>query len=279
MIWSRGELIADDVLKISVLDRTFEHGLGLFETLRTWNGHPTLLRPHLERLQRSARDLALPFDPVQMPDARDVLRLKETLEADSDQDVRIRMTLSGGLTMADHTVVQSTLWMTVGPLPSPRSDRGLVISGTFIVDPSDPLARHKTLNYWRKRIAQSRAVEDGADELLSITPCGQICEGTRSNVFLVEGSRLLTPSTEGPLLDGIMRHVVIDHARGLGLEVHEGRVMMDSLRRADEAFLTNSLRGIQPVSRLFDRTLPAPGPLTRMLWEAILPLLESGEIA
>src|SRR5438128_1858355 len=127
MIWFRGQIIAADALHIDILDRTFEHGLGLFETLRTWEGHPTLL---------------------------------------------------------------------------PR-----------------PLARHKTLNYWRKRIAYTQAVEEGADEVLCVTPDGLVWEGTRSNIFLIKGRRLLTPATDGPLLAGIMRRVVLDHAARLGLEV------------------------------------------------------------
>ena len=76
-----------------------------------------------------------------------------------------------------------------------------------------------------------------------------------------------------------MRRVVLDHATRLELDVVEAQVTMESLRGADEAFLTNSGWGIRPISRLFDRLLPSPGPLTQMLWEAILPLLESGEIA
>ena len=61
MIWVHGEIVPDDALGISVLDRTFEHGLGLFETFRTWNGHATLLDRHLDRLTRSAHELGLPL--------------------------------------------------------------------------------------------------------------------------------------------------------------------------------------------------------------------------
>ena len=69
MLWVRGEVVSDDALTVSVRDRTFEHGLGLFESFRTWNGHPTLLDRHLERLQNSARELGLPLEPGQLPDA------------------------------------------------------------------------------------------------------------------------------------------------------------------------------------------------------------------
>ena len=55
MIWVGGRIVPDDALRVSVLDRTFEHGLGLFETLRTWNGRAPLLDRHLARMTRSAR--------------------------------------------------------------------------------------------------------------------------------------------------------------------------------------------------------------------------------
>ena len=70
MIWVRGRIVPDDALAISVLDRTFEHGLGLFETLRTWSGQPTLLPRHLDRLTRSAAELGLPHDREALPDAK-----------------------------------------------------------------------------------------------------------------------------------------------------------------------------------------------------------------
>ena len=97
MIWVRGEIVPDDALRISVLDRTFEHGLGLFETFRTWNGHPTLLSRHLERLCALGRELGLPLEPGHLPDAAAVLRLGEASGVSGREDIRLRITLSGGL--------------------------------------------------------------------------------------------------------------------------------------------------------------------------------------
>ena len=126
MIWVQDELVPDEELRISVLDRTFEHGLGLFETFRTWNGHPTLLNRHVERMQRSARELGLPLESGQLPDARAVSDLIEANRASlaPGQDVRLRLTLSGGA--GDHA------GLGLGPLddgraaaaPGPSTGRG-----------------------------------------------------------------------------------------------------------------------------------------------------------
>ena len=137
----------------------------------------------------------------------------------------------------------------------------------------DPLTRHKTLNYWRKRIAQAQAIQAGSDDVLCLTPDGLICETCRANVFLVEGRRLITPGLDGPLLPGVMRGVVLERARRLGIEVEEGPVPLERISTTDEAFMTNSLWGMLPIARLMDRELPAPGPVTRQLWDETLPWL------
>jgi branched-chain amino acid aminotransferase len=276
MIWVRGKVVPDQALQVSALDRTFEHGLGLFETFRTWNGHPALLGRHLERIRRSGRELGLPLDDDDLPD---VPAVSDLIEANRDalapgQDVRLRLTLSGGVSTT--LTSSSVLWMTAKPLPHPTRISGAVITLSMQVTTDDPLTRHKTLNYWRKRIALAQAVQAGSDDVLSLTPDGLICETCRANVFLVEGRRLLTPGLEGPLLPGVMRGVVLERARLLGIEVEEGPLPLERIRTTDEAFMTNALWGMLPIARLLDRELPAPGPLTRQLWDETLHWLQSG---
>src|SRR5262249_2264461 len=101
-------------------------------------------------------------------------------------------------------------------------------------------------------------------------------EGTRSNIFFVREGRLISPAAGGPLLDGIMRRVVIERARADGLEVVEETVTLSAIGSSDEAFLTNSVRGMLPVARLLSAELPAPGRVTRGLWARVLPWLNSG---
>jgi branched-subunit amino acid aminotransferase/4-amino-4-deoxychorismate lyase len=276
MLWARGKLVRDDAPAVSVFDRTFEHGLGLFETFRTWNGRPTLLDRHVARLKASARALGLPLEPAQLPDARAVL---DVIEANREAlhlgpDARVRITLSGGLSTTPPS--GSLLWMTAGPLPPPQREPGVIISRSFEVVADDPLARHKTLNYWRRRIAYADAITAGADEVLCVTHDGLICEASRSNIFLVEAGRLYTPSLEGPLLAGIMRQVVLEKAGQAGVKVEAVALPIERITRADEAFLTNSVRGVIPVAQLMGVDLAAIGPVSRQLWNHVLSWLERG---
>ena len=276
MIWFRGEVIPDDQLRVSVLDRTFEHGLGLFESFRTWDAHPTLLPQHLNRLRHSAEELELPLESSELPDFLAVSRLAEAWGMGSSQDARLRITLSGGLSLTGETAHDSTIWMSIGALPPPLPTSGVQIDRTILVNSDDLLARHKTLNYWRMRRRHAQAVLAGADDVLCVTHEGLVCEASRSNIFVVEGDQVITPSTNAPLLPGVMRRTVIEHLARLGQSCQERPLTLSSLSTADEAFLTNSVRGILPISRLLGAILPAPGPTTQRIWGMLLPWLQSG---
>jgi branched-subunit amino acid aminotransferase/4-amino-4-deoxychorismate lyase len=270
MIWVRGQVVADEALTISVLDRTFEHGLGLFETFRTWNGHPTLLPRHLDRLSRSARELGLPLGRADLPDAAAVAEL---LRAEGRSgDAVFRITLSGGISPSQG----STLWMRAFPLPPPVSGDGAAI-GPLWPARSDPLVGHKTLNYWSNRLMYENALSGGFDECVTISPDGHLWEGSRTNLFVVVDRQLLTPPCSGRVLPGIMRGLILERAGRLDLDVREAPLsLFDRLFQPAEVFLSNSVRGIMAVGRWGEARFPAPGPVTRRLWEDILPWLESG---
>jgi branched-chain amino acid aminotransferase len=261
MIWVGGRIVPEAALTISVRDRTFEHGLGLFETLRTRQLRAPLLDRHLARLERSARALGLPLDPSALPDEGAVAALLDANGA--EDDVLLRITLSGGF----DEVEGSTLWMRAGPLPPPMRQEGAVVDlGSWGVVRSDPIARHKTLNYWTRRQAYERARSLGYDEVLSMTGDHYIWEGSRTNVFLVAGDRLVTPSLDGPIVPGIMRGLVIEQAPRLAMGVrNKDDLTRNWLEAADEVFLTNSVRGIIPVARVGESSWPAPGPWTKRL--------------
>jgi branched-subunit amino acid aminotransferase/4-amino-4-deoxychorismate lyase len=133
----------------------------------------------------------------------------------------------------------------------------------------DPLARHKTLNYWSKRLAYEHGRSAGADDVLCTTADGRVWEASRANLFFVRGQTLVTPDLSGPVLPGIMRGLVLELAAGVGLEVREQGVTAVDVAAADEVFLTNSVRGIIPVGRLADRTFEAPGVWTVRLRDRI----------
>lgn len=270
MIWTRGRIVANDALKISVLDRAFEHGLGLFETLRTWRGRPALLPRHLDRLKRSADELRIPLDPGDLPTADDVRAL---LAADGrDGDAMLRITLSGGAS----EIEGSTVWMTSKPLPPQPPDSGYRLGPTAPARP-DRLAGYKSLNYWPHRLSYEKARAEGFDECLMVGPGDEVLEGSRTNVFFVVGGKLITPPADGRIVPGVMRGLAIERARALGIVVDEARLNhAEAWNQADEIFLTNAVRGIIPVGWWSGTAFPAPGGITATLRDNLNGWLESG---
>ncbi|MDR3618879.1 MAG: aminotransferase class IV [Paludisphaera borealis] len=271
MIWVEGRIVADDALQISVLDRTFEHGLGLFETLRTWNGRPSLLPRHLDRLKRSAEELRIPLDASQLPTADDVRAL---LTADGREgDALLRITLSGGISES----AGSTLWMRSSPLPAPAPATGLRL-GPAGPARNDKLAGYKSLNYWPNRLLHENSRAEGFDECLTVDPTGAVREGSRTNIFFVVGGELMTPPCDGQIVPGIMRGVVVERAAALGIAVEEiGLNLFDRRIQPEEVFLTNAVRGVIPVGSWGDARFPAPGPVTGRIRDDVTAWLESGE--
>jgi branched-chain amino acid aminotransferase len=277
MIWVAGEILPDDGLTISASDRTFEHGLGLFETMRTWGGRPIFLEGHRSRMMGSAEILRIPIDPAHFPEERDVARLLEAQGEPADQILRI--TASGG-----SPGVGSVVWMRARSLDRSAPKESFRIElGRWTIHRDDPLARHKSLNYWNRRIAREEAKKRDFDETIGAMTEGGYCEGSVSNVFVIKRGQLLTPSLDGPILPGLMRRFVLDLARELAIDILEvPHLDRRSIETADEMFLTSSVLGIMPVGQAFDSLScltyhwPAPGPLTRKLQSILADRLEPG---
>lgn len=266
MIWTSGEVV--ERLSIDVNDRTFEHGLGLFETLRTWDGYPSLLGRHLDRLMRSAVDLGLEVDPSGLPGPRDVEAL---LAAEGREgDAMLRITASGGGVQDRRSIV----WMRAADLPSPSKSTQALLQWVY---DGGGLDAYKTLNYWERRNSHSRAHDAGWDEAIFVSG-DEIREGSRSNIFFVVDDRLITPPLQArrPIVPGVMRGLVLKRAQKSGLRAEEAVVSWKSLPDYTEAFLTNSARGIVPLRKIANHGFPAPGNRTARLWDEVRRWLELG---
>jgi 4-amino-4-deoxychorismate lyase len=124
-------------------------------------------------------------------------------------------------------------------------------------------------------IARIEAAAQGLDEALLLNDDGYVAEGGSSNVFFVRSSRLVTPSIGSGILPGITRELVIELAEGLNIGVTEGTVGIAVIRQCEEAFLTNSVMGIMPMTAASDKSGRAviigsgkAGPVTRKLMDA-----------
>jgi branched-chain amino acid aminotransferase len=262
--WLDGRLLeTPDTPAISPLDHGMIVGDGVFETVQVTRNEPFALTRHLDRLVRSADGLGI--------GKPDIGAIREGIAATLDgQDIdfgRIRVTVTSGR----------------GPLGSPRGDGAL--TQLVIAEPSvkpPPVARIvtvpwprnergalaglKTTSYAENALMIEHAHARGASEAVLPNTAGMLCEGTGSNIFYVVGEQLVTPTLAAGPLAGVTRALVLEWCAG-ELDVVERDAPIDVLRTADEVILVGTTRDVQAISRVDDRELPAPGPVTRRAQE------------
>ncbi len=287
--WLNGALIDHDDAKVSAFDAGFQHALGLFETMHGANGRVFRVEKHLGRLERSARELGLSERLRTRP-------LEEAIQqaldasglAKGDGRARVKLTITGGdLNMLagartgeapaghDPTVLVSVTPQT--PYPDEMFDKGVgVLIAPAKANPFDPMAGHKTLNYWWRLRTLQEAAGAGMGEALVLSVTNHVCSGAVSNLFVVKDGALFTALARGeesagsiaqPVLPGITRDALLEIAPSEGLRVEKRLLTINDVLDADELFLTNSGWGVLPVVRVEKETIGTgePGATTAML--------------
>ena len=226
---------------------------GVFETVRVAFGRAVVLDRHLARLVRGAASLGLP--------APDVAQLRgavgEVLAAAAIDRGRLRVTWTAvGPVIAVGPAAPVEGPVDVHVVPWPRNERSAV-GGV------------KSTSYTANWLALAEARRHGAGEAIFADTEGRLCEGSGSNVVVGLGGHLVTPSLITGALGGIGRELVLEST-----DVVEGELPLSALHDADEAFLTSSIRGVQPIRAVDGQPLPrCPGPLTATAARAVAELL------
>jgi branched-subunit amino acid aminotransferase/4-amino-4-deoxychorismate lyase len=293
-IWLDGELLAADARHLSVFDRGFQLGDGVFETLRARAGRATELDEHLARLHRSAVGLSIALgndsDPAIRAGIAGILRANGLDGPDGDASVRVTVSRGAfrgrGLLPVGERVRPTVAIQTwpVTPPPADHLERGLhLIASRVRRDPENPLVALKTTSRADYVYARLEARHGGADDALFLTLDGHLSEGTSANLFLVRGARhgggsggastgtgtayageLATPALACAILPGTTRSWLLGWAEAAGLAASETWLTTRDLLEADEAFVCSSVAGVLPVTRFEGEAIGdgVPGPWT-----------------
>ncbi len=258
---------------ISVLDRGFNLGDGLFETMRAYAGRIFRLREHLQRLQRSAARIGLPLPSALAEAAR------ETVLANGLHEAAVRLTVSRGIApfgLAPPEPAEPTCVITAQPAPTPPA---ALCAGTASgrLNEHAPTAGLKRLGYLDSIVWLAEARSSGYDDAVVLDTAGHLAEGTSSNLFVVAGGVLRTPPLACGVLPGITRATVIEIASELELEVAEEFLEPALLQTAEEAFLTSSIREVVPLVAVDGRPIGkgGVGPITRRVQGTYATLVRS----
>ena len=267
VVFLNGQFVAEEAARISVFDRGFLYGDGLFETLRLVHGQPHAWEAHMERFSRGAKFLKLcpSLAALEMRRAVEQLVARNALP-----EAVLRITLTRGAGPRGYSpkgADSPTLAMALHPLPATKRDGVRLVTSTFSVAADDPLAQVKSCSKLLHVLARAEADAQGADEALLLNTRGQLAEATSSNIFWFSGGVLATPPIRCGALAGITRAEVLALGKKLGLQCCEVDEIPRSLRSATGMFLTNSVHGIVEVVTLDGQKLRR-SPFTARLMEA-----------
>jgi branched-chain amino acid aminotransferase len=243
-----GAIMLASAATIPATDEGLLRGDGVFEVIRVYDGHPFAFEHHLKRLERSASNMRLPVDLEAV--RTDANRLLAHAGTGPDHELlRIVLTRGGRRLLLTE--------------PMPRMPERVRL-GSVTYSPTRVLDGVKSLSYGANMLAGRLAREQGYDEALLVTPHGRVLEAPTSSIFWITNGAVLTPPLDDHILASITRGVVIDLTGA-----QERACTLDDLRAADEAFLTSTVREVQPIAAIDDHSFGPQSPLTQRTAAAV----------
>ena len=252
IVFLNGQFVPEDRAVVSVFDRSFLYGDGLFETVLICRGKPFRWPQHLERLHGGAEFLGL-----RVPYADEALGkfVAELIAVNQLPEALLRLTLSRGVGVRGYSPMGAdnpTLVMSLHPFPSlalpPRGWR--LQTSSRRLPAGEALAQYKTANKLTQILARTEADAVGADEALLLNTDGFVVEGAGSNLFWVQAGTVCTPPMTSGVLAGVTRAVVLELCRELALPAQESTVTPAELCQVEGVFVTLSTFGVMPAVEL-----------------------------
>ena len=260
---------------VSIEDRGFQFGDGVYEVIRTYRGKPFALDEHLARFERSAQALHLSLG---LTKDQWMALVQEGLRLSQFPETKIYLQVTRGQAPRDHVFPASTVPTTVLTFrelhPLDASIRKAGVGAVTVDDIRWGRCDIKSVNLLANVLARQRAKEAGVFEAILVRD-GLVTEGSVSNVMVVRNGVVETAPEGHRILSGVTRAMVLELARKEGLPVVETFVGREDLLAASEVFLTGTTVEVLPVVRIDGQPIGAgvPGPLSQLLsrrWEALV---------
>lgn len=267
-VYLNGEFLPLAEAKVSVLDRGFLFGDGIYEVIPVYGGRLFRLPHHLQRLDQSLAAIQL-ANPLSHTQWQQLLEQLVARNGGGEQSLYLQITRGA---MARDLTIPATTTPTVFAMGSPVAEvsEEVLRRGMRAITVEDIRWQHchiKAITLLPNILLRQQAVEAGVDEAIMLRD-GEVTEGTASNIFVVKGGVVTTPPKGRLLLPGITRDLVMELCRRHGIQCAEQRLDAQALLEADEVWITSSTREIMPLIELNRRPLAngRPGPI----WEQVI---------
>ncbi|QQK79758.1 D-amino-acid transaminase [Salicibibacter cibi] len=253
-------------------DRSMYFGDGVYEVIRVYSGHPYKLEMHLQRLQRSADELDIPYSIKEKQTLKK--RVTELIDTnDLTHDGYVYIQLSRGAAARDHLYerhIDPFIFAFTKEMETPVNQQEQGIAVYLTEDIRWLRCDIKTVNLLGNVLAKRQAADHDCSEAIQHRG-DTITEGSSSNLFIVKDGRLQTHPADNLILNGITRQIVADLAEEQGLPVSFTPFTTAELLEADEAFITSTINEITPIIewRGTRHGMLNIGPITAQLQKAL----------
>jgi len=269
IVYLNGQKVDYENAKISIEDRGFQFGDGLYEVVHVYNKRFFHLDRHLARLQQGAKEIYLNLD-FEFIDLENICRKAVKESGYDDASVYIQVTRGAAVRQHAFPADINCTWLVIvrecKGNPPEFFENGI----TCITVPDERWGRCniKTVQLLANCIAKEKARRAGSFEAI-FHKGGTVIEGASSNVFIVKDKMLLTHPADKKILNGITRGVVLEIAERNQLKYAEQVFSLEDLFKADEVFLTGTTTEIMPVVKVDGKIIGdgVPGSLTRLIQE------------
>lgn len=268
-VYLNGDLLPLDQAHISVLDRGFLFGDGVYEVVPVYGGRCFRLEQHLDRLDRSLRETRIP-QPYSRAQWLAVFEQLIGTVAVPDQMIYVQLT-RGPAPLREHRFppdLQPTVFAFSKALPAITDALPAAIAGATGTDVRWLRCDIKSISLLANVLMTQEAFDAGAGEAILIRD-GYAREGASSNVFAVVDGALHTAPEDERILPGVTRDLLVELCRDRGLPLREEAVTEAQLRRASEIWITSSSRELQPVTALDGQPVGTGqvGPVFTQVWQ------------
>lgn len=266
-----GEFMPIEEAMIPIEDRGYQFGDAVYEVVNSFKGKFFGLEEHLDRLERSLRELSYPSV------SRDKVKngMLEILDRSGMDRASVYLQISRGVAPRNHAysgVNGVQIIMTVREVKEvPETLRIKGVPAITVEDIRWGRCDIKTVQLLANSLAKQKAVESGAYDAIFVTKEGVVRETTISNLFIVKGGIVITHPANHHILNGITRIMTIDCCREIDLPIEEQTFTVKEMFAADEVFLTGTTIEVLPVVTIDEQTIAdgEPGPISKQLCEAL----------
>ena len=273
IIYLNGKFVPDDAACISVLDRGFIFGDGVYEVIPAYHGCLFRLSEHLQRLQNSLDAIRI-TNPHSAQEWQTILNT--LIDKNHGGDLSVYLQVTRGIAKRDHALpkdITPTVFAMANPLAPP--DKTTLQNGVRAITGDDYRwvnCHIKAISLLPNVLLRQQAIDAGASETILLRN-GEATEGAASNLFIVENNTLVTPPKGPFLLPGITRDLILELASQSHISWEESTISEQRLRNADEIWLTSSTKEILPVTYLDNQKVGSgtPGPM----WNRMVDLFQA----